>query len=72
LFQGINQIQAFLIEQGITVRKALRALKNSVLTILDERKDEMSPWLRTILTGLHDDCEEVLSRRRKESLKFEF
>lgn len=38
----INQIRAFLIEQGITVRKSLRALKNSFLTILEERKDEIS------------------------------
>ena len=30
----INQIRAFLIEQGITVRKGLRALKNSFETIL--------------------------------------
>ena len=31
----INQIRAFLIEQGITVRKGLRALKNSFETILE-------------------------------------
>ncbi len=34
----INQIRAFLIEQGITVRKGLRALKNSFVTILEERQ----------------------------------
>ena len=39
----INQIRAFLIEQGITVRKGLRALKNSFETILEQRKDEISP-----------------------------
>ncbi len=51
----INQIRAFLIEQGITVRKGLRALKNSFETILKERKDEISPRMRTILIGLYGD-----------------
>ena len=52
---SINQIRAFLIEQGITVRKGLRALKNSFEAILDERKDEISPRMRTILIGLYGD-----------------
>ena len=51
----INQIRAFLIEQGITVRKGLRALKNSFLTILEERKDEISPRMLKILLGLYGD-----------------
>ena len=51
----INQIRAFLIEQGITVRKGLRALKSSFLAILDERQDEISPRMRVILTGLYGD-----------------
>lgn len=51
----INQIRAFLIEQGITVRKGLRALKNSFEVILEERKDEISPRMRTILIGLYGD-----------------
>jgi transposase len=34
----INQIRAFLVEQGITVRKGLRALKTSFLIILEERR----------------------------------
>ena len=51
----INQIRAFLIEQGITVRKGLRALKNSFETILEERKKEISPRMRTILIGLYGD-----------------
>jgi len=51
----INQIRAFLIEQGITVRKGLRALKNSFETILEERKDEISPRMRSILIGLYGD-----------------
>jgi len=51
----INQIRAFLIEQGITVRKGLNALKASFLTILEERQDEISPRMRTILTGLYGD-----------------
>lgn len=51
----INQIRAFLIEQGITVRKGLRALKNSFEAILEERKDEISPRMRSILIGLYGD-----------------
>ena len=51
----INQIRAFLIEQGIAVRSGLRALKNSFLTILDERTDEISPRMETILIGLYED-----------------
>jgi transposase len=51
----INQIWAFLIEQEITVRKGLRALKNSFETILEERKDEISPRMRRILIGLYGD-----------------
>ncbi len=51
----INQIRAFLIEQGITVRKGLHALKSSFLTILEDRQDEMSPRMRAILGGLYGD-----------------
>jgi transposase len=51
----INQIRAFLIEQGISVRSGLRALKNSFLTILDEREAEISPRMQTILVGLYED-----------------
>ncbi|RED10698.1 IS110 family transposase [Pontivivens insulae] len=51
----INQIRAFLIEQGIAVRSGLRALKTSFLTILDEREGEISPRMQTILMGLYED-----------------
>ena len=51
----INQIRAFLIEQGITVRSALRALKSSFETILEQRQDEISPRMRGILIGLYGD-----------------
>jgi transposase len=51
----INQIRAFLIEQGIAVRSGLRALKNSFLTILDEREAEISLRMQTILVGLYED-----------------
>ncbi|EEX16113.1 transposase [Citreicella sp. SE45] len=39
----------------LTVRKGLRALKNSFEVILEERKDEISPRMRTILIGLNGD-----------------
>jgi transposase len=51
----INQIRAFLIEQGITIRKGLRAVRNSLLTLLDERRDEISPRMRHVILDLHDD-----------------
>lgn len=51
----INQIRAFLIEQGITIRKGLRAVQNSLLALLDERRDEISPRMRHIILDLHDD-----------------
>lgn len=51
----INQIRAFLIEQGITVRKGLNALKSSFQTVLEERRDEMSPRMRALLNGLYGD-----------------
>jgi transposase len=51
----INQIRAFLIEQGITVRSGLRALKNSFEAILEQRRGEISPRMRGILIGLYGD-----------------
>lgn len=51
----INQIRAFLIEPGITVRSGLRGLKNSFETILEQRRDEISPRMRGILIGLYGD-----------------
>src|SRR5271170_2566945 len=39
----INQIRAFLIEQGIAVRSGLRTLRKSLFAILENRKDEISP-----------------------------
>jgi transposase len=51
----INQIRAFLIEQGITIRKGMRAVQNSLLALLDERQDEISQRMRHIILDLHDD-----------------
>lgn len=51
----VNQIRAFLIEQGITIRKGLRAVRNSLLPLLDERRDEISPRMRHVILDLHDD-----------------
>ncbi|MDS9470211.1 IS110 family transposase [Paracoccus sp. MBLB3053] len=51
----INQIRAFLIEQGITVCAGLRSLDNSFETVLEQRQDEMSPRMRGVLTGLRED-----------------
>jgi len=52
---SINQIRTFLIEQGITVRSGLRALKNSFEAILEQRRGEISPRMRGILIGLYGD-----------------
>jgi transposase len=51
----INQIRAFLIEQGIAVRTGARALRNSLLAILENRRDEISPRMRGLIVGLHED-----------------
>jgi transposase len=51
----INQIRAFLIEQGIAVRAGPRALRNSLFAILENRKDEISPRMRSLILGLYDD-----------------
>ena len=51
----MNQIRAFLIEQGITVRKSVAALRNSLQAILDNRSDEMSLRMRKLILGLQQD-----------------
>jgi transposase len=51
----INQIRAFLIEQGIAVRTGPRALRNSLFAILENRKDEISPRTATLIRGLYED-----------------
>jgi transposase len=43
----INQIRAFLIEQGIAVRTGARALRSSLFPILEQRCDEISPRMMT-------------------------
>ena len=51
----INQIRAFLIEQGITVRTGAHALRNSLFAILRNREDEISPRMSDIIAGLYED-----------------
>src|SRR5580693_4581970 len=51
----INQIRAFLIEQGIAVRAGPRALRNSLFAILENRKDEISPRMAKLILGLYED-----------------
>lgn len=51
----INQIRAFLIEQGITVRSGAHALRNSLFAILKNREDEISPRKGDIIIGLYQD-----------------
>ena len=67
----INQIRAFLIEQGMTVRKGMRALKNLFKTILEERKDEISPRMRSILIGRYGDWMWMDDRHDKVSAEIE-
>ena len=52
---AINQIRAFLIEQGIAVRSGTSALRNSLFEILKNRKDEISPRMATLIVGLYGD-----------------
>ena len=51
----INQIRAFLIEQGITVRTGMHALRTSLFAILENRADEISPRMSRLIVGLHED-----------------
>src|ERR1700745_1023363 len=51
----INQIRAFLIEQGIAVRSGPRALRNSLFAILENRKHEISPRTAGLILGLYED-----------------
>ena len=51
----INQIRAFLIEQGIAVRTGAHALRKSLFAILQNREDEISPGMSDILVGLYED-----------------
>jgi transposase len=51
----INQIRAFLIEQGITVRTGVHALRGSLFAILQNREDEISPRMSDIIVGLYED-----------------
>src|SRR5882757_8401494 len=52
---AINQIRAFLIEQGIAVRSGPRALRTSLCAILEHRKDEISPRMPKLILGLYED-----------------
>lgn len=51
----INQIRAFLIEQGIAVRSGAHSLRKSLFPILDQRKDEISERMHDIIIGLYED-----------------
>jgi transposase len=51
----INQIRAFLIEQGIAVRSRLHTLRKSLFAILENRKDEISPPTAKLILGLYGD-----------------
>lgn len=51
----INQIRAFLIEQGIAVRRGARSLRNSLFAILENREDEISFRMSDIIVGLYED-----------------
>ena len=58
----INQIRAFLIEQGITVRTGAHALRNSLLAILHNRADEISPRMNDLIVGLYEDWQGLDTR----------
>jgi hypothetical protein len=51
----INQIRAFLIEHGITVRRGVASLRNSLSTILENRRDALSLRMRKLIVGLQHD-----------------
>jgi transposase len=51
----INQIRAFLIEQGIAVRTGTHALRQSLFVILQNRANEISPRMSDLIVGLCED-----------------
>ena len=51
----INQIRAFLIEQGITVRSGAHSLRASLFAILQNCADEISPRMNDLIVGLYED-----------------
>jgi transposase len=51
----INQIRAFLIEQGIAVRTGTHALRQSLFVILQNRANEISPRMSNLIVGLYED-----------------
>lgn len=51
----INQIRAFLIEQGIAVRAGVHALRTSLFPILQNRRAEISPRMSKLIVDLHED-----------------
>ncbi len=51
----MNQIRAFLIEKGITVRRSAAALRASLQAILDNRDNEMSLRMRKLILGPQQD-----------------
>ncbi len=59
----INQIRAFLLEQGIAVRTSSSSLRNSLFAILDDRANEISSRMHDILIGLYEDWLERASKR---------
>lgn len=52
---AMNQIRAFLIEQVITVRRSVAALRNSLEALLDNRSGEISLRMRRLILGLQQD-----------------
>jgi transposase len=58
----INQIRAFLIELGITVRTGAHVLWNSLFEILENCKDVISPRMNDLLIGLYDDWKRLNER----------
>src|SRR6202049_3187282 len=51
----INQIRAFLIEQGIAARTGANSLRRSLFAILENRADELSPRMSDLIVGLYED-----------------
>lgn len=51
----MNQIRVFLLAHGITVRKNVAALRNSLDAILNNRSDELSLRMRKLILGLQQN-----------------
>jgi transposase len=58
----VNQIRAFLLERGVTVRQGIRFLRHSLPDILANRGDVLTPRMAHMIEDLAQDCHRLDTR----------